>query len=180
MHFILEQISYKCMASKIKWSILKASQHKYSEHIYWCASCRVTASFRSLKVDSVFQTGRTRYDSPLEKQNLSSFIFSCYLSSFLLLYMKIQINTRFLWYHVSVFMTHLCFYLCVWWRETIPSLHHLNINLMNAAFNVTAKYNTAHIPPEREPRGCSGGGGEWVEWRKDSKMRRGDREILQG
>lgn len=82
--------------------------------------------------------------------------------------------------YVSVFMTHLCFYLCVWWRDTVPSLHHLNINLMNAAFNVTAKYNTAHIPPEREPRGCSGGGGEWVEWRKDSKMRRGDREILQG
>lgn len=45
---------------------------------------------------------------------------------------------------------------------------------MNAAFNVTAKYNTVLISPENEPQ-CEGfneGGkkGKWTEWRDRERM----------
>lgn len=68
--------------------------------------------------------------------------------------------------------------------ETIPSPHHLNINLMNAAFNVTAKYNTALISLEREREhgGCNGGeeGGNGQNEEEKEKMRGGNMERARG
>lgn len=55
---------------------------------------------------------------------------------------------------------------------------------MNAAFNVTAKYNTALISPERkrEHRGCNGGGegGNGQNEEQKEKMRRGNTERARG